>query len=773
MTNMFRQTIDLSGEWKFAYSHNATEILTTESDIRSAGLDLLPATVPGNFELDLLRNGVIDEPYFGMNIVGLRKYEQTHVWYACTFQEVPQPGTLPYLKFEGLDCIAEIYLNGSLLAQTDNMLIEHEFCVDGLLRSTNEIVVHLKPVFEEAKKYDYPASASAWANNYESLYIRKAPHMYGWDIMPRALSAGIWRPVTLRYLPTEHLDRLFIETCSVAGDQSSAKIEVFYAAKIDARSTDDYELSIDGECGASRFSHKTRIFFGHGKCTFDVANPRLWWPRGRGEADIYNVTVRLLKNGIVIDEFQARTGIRTVVLERTSLTDADGNGEFCFWVNGQKIFALGTNWIPLDAYHSRDKQRIPAGIDLAVDIGCNMIRCWGGNVYEDNLFYDLCDEKGLLVWQDFAMACAIYPQDDHFCRRIEEEARNVVRRLRNHPCLVLWAGDNECDQFYVGGNTSRDPNANRLTRQVLPTVLTAEAVRVPYLPSSPYMDDIAYASGTDWDRTPENHLWGPRNYYKSEYYTEFNCHFASELGYHGLPSPETLTRFISPEKLWPYQNNDEWLLHCVSPYPGYNLFDYFIELMATEIRCLFGETPDNLIDYSFASQAVQAEAFKFFIETFRTQKWRRTGIIWWNLLDGWPEITASVVDYYYEKKLAFHYIKRSQSSLLVALREPQNGAQSIVAINDTPRNLWLEYSVSPQGKPPLAHGRVLAPADSAVEIGQIANDNSIQDFYEIRWSSDLGAAQNHYLAGTPPFTLEQYRTWITQAHLRDSDTKAT
>ena len=198
----------------------------------------------------------------------------------------------------------------------------------------------------------------------------------------------------------------------------------------------------------------------------------VWWPAGLGDANLYDVRVTLLKNGAVVDSFRFSHGIRTVELERTDITDSAGSGKFCFKVNGENVFIKGTNWVPMDVFHSRDVERIPRAIALAENLGCNMIRCWGGNVYENNLFFELCDQKGIMVWQDFAMACAVYPRDAAFCQCVENEARKVVRRLRQHACIVLWAGDNECDMAISWGGKNRgNPNKNALTKEVIPGVL--------------------------------------------------------------------------------------------------------------------------------------------------------------------------------------------------------------------------------------------------------------------------------------------------------------
>ena len=757
--------LDLSGPWSFAYSLEPPPVeLRSSVELRRAGYQTYPCTVPGNFELDLQAAGIIGEPFYGMNIAALRPFERAHVWYFRRFRAEERPDYNAELVFEGLDCFADIYLNGERIGSGDNMLIAQRFPVDGLLRGENELFIHIRPALEEARQYDYPPSLSALGANYESLYVRKAPHMYGWDIMPRALSAGLWRPVSLRFRPAERLEDVYLETLSLGEDRRVARLTLHYQARIAGDAQDTYEIQLTGRCGTSAFSERRRMLFQAGAFSFNLEEPALWWPRGRGEPNLYHCRVVLLKNGQELDHLEFHHGIRTVALDRTSITDHTGKGEFCFRVNGERVFILGTNWVPVDAFHSRDVSRIPRIIALAEDIGCNMFRCWGGNVYEDDLFFELCDQKGFMVWQDFAMACAVYPQDRVFCERIEREARQVVRRLRQHPCLVLWSGDNECDLAYSWGGRRRDPNTNVLTRQVLPHVLREEDPSRPYLPSSPYIDPTAFEAGETY--LPENHLWGPRDYYKSDFYKGSICHFASEIGYHGCPAPNSIRKFISPEKVWPYAHNEEWLLHATSPVPGVDLYDYRIELMAKQVRELFGQVPETLEDFAFASQASQAEALKFFIEFFRSSKWRRTGLIWWNLIDGWPQFSDAVVDYYFQRKLAYSFIQRAQAPLYLLLKEPENWSLALVACNDRREDASLEYSVQDidTGRV-LAAGKAVARADSVTPLGQIPYSMGEKRFYVIEWQSALGNGKSHYLAGTPPFELARYRYWLEKAGL--------
>jgi len=736
--------------------------MKTIEDIKNSGLKILKASIPGNFELDLYNNGIIEDPYFGMNILKIQAFEDCHVWYFTEFQAERIPNLDAFIVFEGIDTYADIYLNGTLLASTDNMLIEHRFIVNDLLDDRNELVIHIKPVFIEARKYDYSASVFALPFNYEALYVRKAPHMFGWDIMPRIISAGLWRPVKLEYKNKERIEEFYLQTLSISSNagNKSADIMASFKLKIDSASLKAYSLIIEAECEDSRFSIQRPLRFTAGKFRFTVNNPKLWWPKGRGTANLYHVKVSLVKDNEILDQMTFTTGIRTAKLVRTSSTDEQGNGEFCFVMNGEKVFVKGTNWVPADAFHSRDRERIPNILKMVDDIGCNMIRCWGGNVYEDDIFYDLCDEYGIMVWQDFSFACAIYPQDQEFLKRISKEVEQVVLRLRKHPCIVLWAGDNECDEAHLWSGLGTDPNSNSITRKVIPEILKCHDPFRDFLPSSPYIDSEGFKKGERY--LPERHLWGPRDYYKSSFYKDSLCHFASEIGYHGCPSPQSIRKFISPETCWPYQDNDEWIVHATSPTLDKDSpYRYRIQLMANQVKELFGEVPDSLDEFALASQISQAEALKFFIELFRSQKWRKTGIIWWNLMDGWPQFSDAVVDYYFEKKLAYSYIKRVQEPLCVIVKEPANWVNEVVVSNDMREDIEVEYEIiNVENDEVVLHGRKIAPADKVTLLGSIPFSMGDKKLYLITWKTKYGRGLNHYLAGYPPFDFKKYVEWM-------------
>lgn len=463
---------------------------------------------------------------------------------------------------------------------------------------------------------------------------------------------------------------------------------------------------------------------------------------------MYDTTVELFYKGKLCDTYELNIGVRTVKLNRTDFTDEDGSGEFSFEINGKKIFVLGTNWVPLDALHSKDAKRLDKALELLDDIGCNMVRCWGGNVYESDEFFDFCDRKGIMVWQDFAMACAIYPQEEKFTHMIENEAVYQVKRLRNHSSLVLWAGDNEVDGAYAGGwfGVQRDPNNNIITRNVIKGVLENHDLSRPYLPSSPFVSEAAYKNKRI---LPEDHLWGPRDYFKGDYYRNTKCHFASETGYHGFPSPKSLEKFLkNPECVFNenFTPTDEYLIHAAGVETDSNSpYAYRIKLAYDQIVTLFGRAETNFDDFVRQSQISQAEAKKYFIERFRLSKWRRTGIIWWNLLDGWPQVSDAVVDYYFTKKLAYHYIKRSQNPVCFMFDEPKGNVLDLYGVNDLPEDTYAEYTVTniTEDKE-LLRGEIPLKANASSKIGSISIKDGEQCFYLIKWTVNSNEYKNHY-----------------------------
>ncbi len=726
-------------------------------EIAEAGFLTIKGEVPGNFELDLLREGLIEDPYYATNPIEMQKWEATHLWYSTTFDFDAVADENTFLVFEGIDTVADIYLNGEKIGHTENMFIKHEFCVSNLKKTGNELIIHITPATIYARQFLQPAMVNGQPYNCDALAIRKSISSYGWDIMPRLISAGLWKDVYIIQKPVERIEELYLFTIGV-GEDSTARIGASFYIHSEEDFMQGATIEITGTCGEHTFVMEKTLFDCNGRMTCG-GTFKLWYPKGYGEQNLYDVTARLYRDGVLRDEKKFRFGVRKIELSRTSTINENG-GEFGFKVNGKPVFILGTNFVPLSPYHSEDKDRYKKALELVEDIGCNTIRSWGGNVYEEDAFFDYCDEKGILVWQDFMMGCALYPHDERFIKLLTEEATFIVKKLRNHPSLALWAGDNECDVFYGDVGYGRDPNRNVLTRKILSDIVFQHDHVRPYLPSSPYMDEHAYLSK---EPLSEDHLWGSRMYFKGSYYKDAKAAFASEMGYHGCPTVKSLKKFISPKNLWPIFNkdgtaNDDWLAHAACMEVKKNApYSYRIGLMARQVETLFGVMPDNLPLFSLLSMISQAEAKKYFIERFRIKKWKTTGIIWWNLLDGWPQISDAVVDFYFEKKLAYDYIKRSQAPVCFAIDEPENEHWIIYGINDTNYSFGGICTVTDVESGKIVfEKKILVQEHTTVPVGEIPIHDE-QKCYLISWESTNGiTGKNHYYTNMPRLNHEKY-----------------
>ncbi|MGI6238728.1 MAG: glycoside hydrolase family 2 protein [Christensenellales bacterium] len=735
----------LDGAWTLRY-HPEIKQMPEE-----ALWPVIPAQVPGNVELDLFRAGVEPDPFYAENLYEYRKYE----FYSFVFERTftlpsPLPEGRAVLVFEGLNTYATVYVNGAEVGQADNMLISHEFDISVPARpGENHVKVVIRSAANVARHMDYPVGATTGGErNDDYLFQRKPPHSFGWDIMPRFPSAGMWRGVSVVFQKPTRITQAYYVTRRA--DERNADILYRYRFTTDADDFDGFSVRVTvGDVVSERVAP---FLSGEGYVRIDA--PKLWWPLGYGAQPLYDMKMELIYEGEVVDVRTERIGIRTVSIDHTMA--AGDAGEFLIKVNGCPILAKGSNWVPLDAMHSRDAERYERALSLFAEAGCNIARCWGGNVYEDHRFYELCDEYGILVWQDFTMACAIYPQTREFLDAIEREATHVIRKLRNHPCILLWAGDNEVDEAYDGhGYITESNRYNAATREALPRAVRQNDPYRMYLPSSPYID-----FGVPRYEVPEQHNWGARAYFKDDFYKHTRAHFISECGYHGCPAPESLAKFIPQDKLWPYDNS-VWDTHNTEYLPkgarGYNRN----QLMADQVRIFFGDVPDTLEAFSLYSQVVQAEAKKFFIERTRIKKWRRTGIIWWNMLDGWPQISDAVVDYYFTKKRAFSYIKRVQQPVVIMLDELSDWGHAVVLGNDSRASHDVEYRLTDADTGEvLLQGSAHSPANENVSLGAIRVLAGEQRLILIEWTVDGVRGFNHYITGFPHFDAARVKAWL-------------
>jgi beta-mannosidase len=732
------------------------------------GLATMPARVPGNVELALQAAGRAPDPLIAPNTWDYVRFETWAWWYERVFTCDAQllAAWRTDLVLDGLDCIGSVWLNGVHIGDTANALIAHRLDATTALRSgENRLCIRVSSGLREARAAGPgPVATTHQTAGFESLRLRKAAHQFGWDIMPRLLSAGLWRSVRLEAVQEHAVAAVYWTTLAVDADLRTATVAVDWSLRLPDADWEQWRVrvSLDESVVA-----EAGVCADRGRRLLRLDDVDLWWPRGWGEARLHDARIELLDAaGRTIDTHASRIGIRTVRLRRSEALGGNGAGDFGLEVNGSRLYARGTNWVPLDALHSRDGQHLAAAVDMLAELGCNTVRMWGGNVYESDAFYDWCDANGMLVWQDFAFGCGVYPQDDAFAAVVADEAASVVHRLRNRPSIALWCGSNETDQAvsWAWPGQHLDPNRDRITRHVLAQAVSDHDPIRDYLPSSPYLSPAVQAGGGQ----PEDHLWGPRDDFKGSYYTASPACFVSEIGYHGCPSQDSLARMVpAGTALWPVVDNPALLPLAVKPLPGDTGYDYRIALTARQATQLIGREPRNLDEFAAASQLSQAEALKFFIETWRAGKGRTWGLLWWNLRDGWPIISDAVVDWHGGRKLAYGVIKACQQDVTVLVQEAVSGRHRVLAINDTLRPLRLEAVIDQLGGGQLWSGSVIVPANAIAEVCGLAASVTTPQCWRLRWSGEA-VGSSHYIAGPRPWPLESLRAWYRELGLEQA-----
>ena len=771
-TSPAHEKISLNGKWDLEFWEQEGDPVTDPAAIAGLKTTRLSATVPGNVELDLLAAGMIENPEIGNNIYKLRPYEFCQWMYSRHFTAPSLvDGQRLILDFEGIDCIADIWLNGEKIGSADDALIAHRFDVTGKAKAGDNLLqVVLRSAVLEAQKE--LVGTYSFRHYTESVWIRKPRHCYGWDIMPRLVSAGLWRDVSL--IVQDPVSISDVHWVTVDTDPATGNVSAFVdvQVKYPASKIDKVKLHVKLEKEGSTAYEIERILPTFAwRTEFKLDKAELWWPKGYGDPALYDGTVSIVdEDGTVLASDTRKVGFRTVRLDRSEMIK-DGEGEFSFFINGERIFVRGTNWVPLDGFHSRDARWVDSTLDMVVDLNCNMIRCWGGNVYEDTPFYDRCDREGIMVWQDFSMAGVIYPQDDRFVSKLRDEIKQVVIKFRGHPSLAIWSGNNENDNslLWTLPTFHIDPNRDIISRKMIPEVLYEFDPTRPYLPSSPYFSEEAFQNGCQRSDLPQDHLWGPRGYYKDPFYKDAQAIFVSEIGYHGAPNKESVEKMFTKDCRYPWTRdgdwNEEWMTKSVRPLPFFVEFEGRNDLMTKQINLLFGFRPKTLEDFIAASQSTQAEAMKYFVEKFRGERFRRTGIIWWNVRDGWPIVSDAIVDYYNSKKLAYTYLWNAQRTVCVLINDEEEGVLPLRAVNDS--------FVPAEGKVKVTDvesGKVIY--NGKFSVG--SNDRSLvaglpvphgQGVLLIEYETGGQKFRNHYLYGAPPFDFKSYQRWLKEAGL--------
>lgn len=773
--------IHLHGTWRMTGFEEYKNMPGHPRDLDRSRDIAIEAEVPGNVELDLSRAGILPaDLYYASNIDTIRDYEYHQWWLERDFVTPEWHGNSETdLMFEGLDCFATIWLNDIEIGRTANALIGHRFKIGKYLNpagETNHIVIRLASPINSVKHLPIEVNANDCMYKFEAMWARKPMHSYGWDIMPRALSAGIWRPVYLEEKRDTELEDMFIDTLSA--NENSATLVLHGNFRTD-KPIRNFRLRVRGVCGDSVFEKEVQMYFVVNDFRIQVDKPKLWWPRGYGKANLYDVTIELTHHGEVVSTMRKNLGIRTIKLLFSELHTKDNPGQFQFKVNGKNIFCRGANHVPADVFHSRDATRIPEIVGLFAEMNCNMLRCWGGNVIESHEFYDICDREGIMVWQDFAMACHhMCLQHPDYLEIMRQECEWIVKELRQHPSIALWCGDNESDictesGWRMWGDRPRDPNDNLVTRKVIPEVLRLHDPERSYQASSPYVSPASHAApleehnGPAWayDLLPELHAYPE---FCKEAIHALKGIFMGEIGYAGMPSIESVKQFIPSDSLWPWRNQPEWLTHATDTIQLYKTWGR-IERMETGVNNFFNFIPDSLEEFCRSTQIVQAEALKYIAEHFRRRKGRTSGVLLWNMVDGWPQFSEAMVDCYFRRKLSFHYVKNSYADFVVTGDDPINGELKLIAINDT-----LEQQSGIVTVRDVDSNEMIASQEFRIEpnsrdvCGIVPFVKNIQAMYLLDWKLNSGVSgNNHILLGDAPFDYSQYKYWHEKAGLRE------
>lgn len=629
-----------------------------------------PATVPGTVHTDLMANRIIDDPYFRLNERGVQWVDKEDWIYRTHFEADSTLLSREHVEllFEGLDTYADVYLNDEKILTADNMFRRWRVEVRRLLRAgenTLQIYFH-SPVKIDLPKYDslpyhYPADNDQSANGglldkRISVFARKAGYHYGWDWGPRLVTSGIWRPVRLEAWDGVRLRDVFYRQREVTARRARVEVEFEIEATHPVPAA---EVTVTAAGEKINAAIRTPLTAGLNRVTvpLEIASPKRWWTRELGEPHLYDFRATVSAEGTA-DSCTTRVGLRSLRLVREP--DAEGRS-FYFELNGEPLFAKGANYIPCDVFLPRVTRAVyEETIDAAAAVNMNMLRVWGGGVYEDDLFYELCDERGILVWQDFMFACSLYPAEGAWLESVRAEAEDNIRRLRNHPSIALWCGNNECNDAWFGWGWSTrytregHPEWDRIIGEqfhrqyyeVLPEAVAAFAPDTPYVPSSPW----SRPDGRSQNQAGDVHYWGVwHGQEPTSAYETTRGRFFSEYGFQSFPEYNTVLRYAPEPRDWSIES-EVMMAHQRGGSFANERIRQYLEKEYWPAR--------DFESFLYLNQVLQGEAIRKAIEAHRRDKPYCWGSLFWQHNDCWPVASWSSRDWYGRWK-AQHYLARA------------------------------------------------------------------------------------------------------------------
>ncbi|PTY08372.1 glycoside hydrolase [Opitutaceae bacterium EW11] len=612
----------------------------------------LPATVPGCVHTDLRRAARIPDPFWGTNELQLQWIEERDWVYSTTFAigaSLPAEEVVE-LVADGLDTVAIVTLNGTEVGRTENMFVAHRWDVKPLLRRGRNT---LEIRFESAMSYLRAHRTDLDPGEINDPFgrapaIRKQQCQFGWDWGPRFVTAGIWRDIRLEGWSGNRLESVHVRQTH-APDGPVALAFLPELARAEAGAAVRGRVLFEGAVVAT---------IENGAAT--IAQPKLWWPSGQGDQPLYRIEAEVVgPDGRTISTWSKRIGLRTIALDR----HPDAAGEtFQFVVNGRPVFAKGANWVPAHSFVAglgrADYER---DLRSAAAANMNMVRVWGGGIYESEDLYDLCDELGLMVWQDFMFACAIYPGDAPFVASVRTEAEQQVRRIRHHACLALWCGNNEVEQLNVA-RLKAEPQKEHydsIFNRALPEIVSALDGATPYWPSSQHRPDgdNTHAAGEKHGDAHYWDVWHARHPVKD--YEKWRFRFCSEFGMQSYSSPETNATFCPPED--PNVFSAAMENHQKNRGGNQVILDYVSR------RYRFPKSQDDLI---YLSQLNQAYCMQTGVEHYRRLMPHCMGALYWQLNDCWPVASWSSLEHTGRWRALHHVARRFFAPAMVAAHVP-------------------------------------------------------------------------------------------------------
>ncbi|PLX14098.1 MAG: beta-mannosidase [Marinilabiliales bacterium] len=684
---------------------NHTQLLNKNWKFKSENDSIwMDIKIPGSVHIGLLENNIIEDPYYRLNEHDVQWVDKKNWEFKTSFKVNSSilKNEFVELEFVGLDTYADIYLNEENILSTNNMFINWKVdCKDYLKIGNNELkIVFKSPINEGLEKRDKLPYLLPGAENDQSelgglgdkkvcVFTRKAQYHFGWDWGPRLVSIGIWRDIKLNYWNKARIEDLYIEQINIDSNQANLIAHIKINSSLIQQI--DFNFKVDGNNLEDR---KLKLKKGLNKLSIplNITNPELWWTNGLGNQKLYSIEAQLTINNTTISSSKLDIGLRTLELIR----EKDDSGRtFKFKLNGRAVFMKGANYIPQDIFLSRvDSSQYEHLIKSAAQANFNMLRVWGGGIYEKELFYDLCDKYGILVWQDFMFECAMYPGNPEFLENVSKEARKNIIRLRNHPSIALWCGDNEILSAWnrwgwkenVLENQGKEKvdiiwNAyDTLFHNILPSIVKELDPKTEYWSSSP-------SSGIgelENHKSGDMHYWGV--WWAKEPFSEYKNNigrFMSEYGFQSFPEMKTINKYTKPED---HDINSEVMKsHQRSSIGNVTILEY----MNRDYK-----KPKDFPMFVYVNHLLQAEGIKTAIEAHRRSMPYCMGSLYWQLNDCWPVASWSGIDYYGNWKALHYFVRNSFKNILVSPDIDSLNQINIFGISDFSENINAKLNLN-------------------------------------------------------------------------------